>query len=71
MRSRNIPLVGLIFSDEEAELDARIVADNMKTIAEMARVKVLGRLPYCPDVRQAVKEFAPIGEALLKQLRAR
>lgn len=65
IRSRNIPLIGLVFSDEGEKLDMRIVADNMKTVAEMARVKVLGRLPYCPDIERAVKEFTPIGEALL------
>lgn len=68
MRRRNIPLVGLVFSDERKDLDALIVADNMKTVAEMAQVKVLGRLPYCADIGQAGKEFGPIGEALLQQL---
>lgn len=68
MRTRNIPLLGLVFSDEGPKLDQRIVADNMKTVAEMGRTRVLGRLPYCAATDKAVNEFVPSGEALLQQL---
>ena len=64
LRRRAIPVVGVVFSDEEGELDEQIVADNLRTIAEIGRVPVLGRLPRCRDLAVAREAFIPIGEAL-------
>ncbi|MEN8135102.1 MAG: dethiobiotin synthase [Thermodesulfobacteriota bacterium] len=67
MRSRQIPLTGVIFTDLE-EVDEVLVRDNMKTIAETGRIEVLGRLPHCRDSRELIGAFAPIGERILALL---
>lgn len=41
LRARNIPLHGVAFVGEEN-------SDNMRTIAEMGKVRALGRLPHLP-----------------------
>lgn len=70
LRSRNLPLVGVVFSDEAEELPAVIVEDNLRTIAELGRVPVLGRLPRCRDLAAARRAFIPIGAKLLPTVAA-
>ena len=67
MRSRQIPVAGVIFTDtiEEAEV---LVRDNMKTIAETGRVEVLGHLPHCRDQNELIGAFAPIGAKIVDLL---
>lgn len=64
LRRRGLEPVGVICSDEAAGLPEIIVNDNLRTIAEMGRVPVLGRLPRCRDRREARHRFAAIGEQL-------
>ncbi len=64
LRRRAIPVVGVVCSDEDEELPERIVTDNLRTIAELGQVAVLGRLPRCRDLAAAREAFIPIGEAL-------
>ncbi|MFH7320042.1 dethiobiotin synthase [Desulfurivibrio sp. D14AmB] len=70
MRSRKLALAGVVFSDEAEDLPAVIVEDNMRTIAELGRVSVLGRLPRCRDLAAARRAFVPIGEKLLPAVAA-
>jgi dethiobiotin synthetase len=44
LRSRDIPIVGVVFSDGREPGDETLIADNMKTIAEIGDIKVFGRL---------------------------
>lgn len=68
LRHRDIPVLGVVFSDATAEEDALVVADNMRTIAEMGRVQVFGRLLRCRDSVQARADFAPVGRAIAEAL---
>lgn len=64
LRTREIPVLGVFFSDAVANEDETIVADNMRTIAEIARVPVFGRLKRCSDFSSARKSFGPIGRKI-------
>jgi len=66
---RDIPVLGVVFSDAVAEKDELLVADNMRTIAEMGRVRVFGRLRRCVDPAQARLDFVPVGKAIAEALR--
>ncbi|MFA7382025.1 MAG: dethiobiotin synthase [Desulfurivibrionaceae bacterium] len=68
MRHRDIPVLGVVFSDAEPEKDGVLVEDNMRTIAEMGQVLVFGRLQRCPDPADACADFAPIGLAIAQAL---
>lgn len=66
LRSRNIPILGIVFSDEDSgmALDDLLINDNMQTIGEMGKVTVFGRLPRCDFYEDARNKFHPIGEAI-------
>jgi len=68
MRHRDIPVLGVVFSDAEPEEDEALVEDNMRTISEMGQVRVFGRLRRCPDPDGARADFAPIGLAIAEAL---
>ncbi len=66
LRCRQIPIVGIIFSDEKSYGDDDLlVRDNMATIARLTGLPVLGRLPRCTDFDEGRRFFVEIGEALL------
>lgn len=71
LRSREIPLLGVIFSDEEniGQYDEILLEDNMRTIAQFGRVPIFGRIRRCSTYAEAIKQFHPAGELLLKYLR--
>ena len=68
LRRRHIPVVGVVFSDAAAEEDEFLVADNLRTIAELGEVRVFGRLPWCRSLRERERYFQPIGEAVAAAL---
>lgn len=68
LHSRGIPVLGVVFSDQQEQEDDRLVEDNLHTIAETGRTRVFGRLPRLPDNGGAKKAFVPIGEAILAAL---
>jgi dethiobiotin synthetase len=68
LRTRKIPLLGVVFSDSEGPADERLVQDNMRTIEELGLVRVFGRLCRQADERDARAAFAPVGRAILAQL---
>jgi dethiobiotin synthetase len=70
LRSRNIPILGVVFSDEISGLASNdlLINDNMRTIREMGMVPVFGRMPRCDVYDDARREFAPIGEVILSAL---
>ncbi len=69
LRHRGIPVLGVVFSDAALDEDELLVADNMRTIAEMGRVQVFGRLRRCVDPVQARLDFIPVGLAIAEALR--
>ncbi|MCX5865827.1 MAG: dethiobiotin synthase [Deltaproteobacteria bacterium] len=69
LRHRGIPVLGVVFSDAALDEDDLLVADNMRTIAEMGRVQVFGRLRRCADPAQARLAFIPVGLAIAEALR--
>ncbi len=72
LRRRRLPLLGVIFCDDEndGQYEEMLLADNMRTIAELGGGPVLGRIRRCPTYAEAVKQFEPVGEALLARLKS-
>ncbi len=64
LRHRNIPVAGIVFSDEAAGLDERLVADNMAVIGELGRVEVLARIPRLDHASAAASFLAPVAARL-------
>jgi dethiobiotin synthetase len=71
LRQRELPLLGVVFSDEKEGMaaDDPLVADNMRTIADMAGVEVFGRLSRLGDYGQLERDFQPIGYAIWQRFR--
>lgn len=44
LKSRAIPIAGIVFSDGPGEIDPTLISDNMKTIEEIGKVPIFGRL---------------------------
>ena len=68
LRNREIPVLGVVFSDPEKEEDERLVQDNMRTVSEIGLVRVFGRLKRMQDAEEARIAFMPVGQAILDQL---
>lgn len=72
LRTRAVPILGVVFSDTEPQENQMLVADNMRTIAEIGRVEVFGRLRRVEADRKARLEesdFEATGQAVLRRLR--
>jgi dethiobiotin synthetase len=67
LRSRRIPIVGVLFTDSENEEEI-IARDNMRVISELGGVEVLGRLSFSSEIRKLIENFKPIGEKLFNLL---
>jgi dethiobiotin synthetase len=70
LRSRNIPIVGVVFSDGQEPADETLIADNMKTIAEIGNITVFGRLQRMTGSTApaaARKTFTAISNAVLEK----
>jgi dethiobiotin synthetase len=68
LRQREIPVLGVVFSDAAPEEDGLLVADNLRTIADMGQVRVFGRLRHCPEPDRARADFVPVGRAMAEAL---
>jgi len=68
LRKRNVPVLGIVFSDTAIQEDERLVQDNMRTIEEIGLVRVFGRLQRYQDTEKSQAAFMPIGQAILEQL---
>jgi dethiobiotin synthetase len=68
LRRREIPLLGVVCSDEEPEPPKLIASDNLATIAALGRTRVFGRLPRCRQSIAAHAAFAPIGAGIAAAL---
>ncbi|UCD66100.1 MAG: dethiobiotin synthase [Deltaproteobacteria bacterium] len=66
LRKREIPVLGVVFSDADTEEDERLVHDNMQTIEEIGLVRVLGRLQRHQENEQAKTAFVPFAQAILE-----
>lgn len=63
LRNRDVPVLGVLFTDGPEE-DAAIAADNLRTIAELGRVKLFGRLPWRESDDELIAAFQPLGDAI-------
>jgi dethiobiotin synthetase len=68
LRKRNIPVLGIVFSDPEREEDESLVQDNMRTIEEIGLVRVFGRLQRHQNIEKSRAAFMAIGQAILEQM---
>ncbi|MDA8164914.1 MAG: dethiobiotin synthase [Desulfobacteraceae bacterium] len=68
LRARAVPVLGVVCSDSGHDEDERIAADNLRTIADMGKVTVFGRLPRCRTAAEAAIAFRPVGDAIRKVL---
>ena len=68
LRQRGVPIQGVVLADSFPHEEETIVADNLRTIAELGRVDVLGRLPWCAEAAELHRHFAPIGALILSLL---
>jgi len=68
LRSRHIPVLGVVFSDPAEQENERVVQDNMQTIEEIGLVRVFGRLQRQQNDEAARSAFLPVGQAILEQL---
>jgi dethiobiotin synthetase len=67
LHRRDIPVIGVVFSDPPDPGDEVLINDNMKTIAELGATRVFGRLYRTADHGESrtVREiFAAIGRAI-------
>jgi len=69
LRRRQVPVLGVVFSDPEAQEDERLVQDNQQIIEEIGLVRVFGRLLRQQNEAEARSAFIPVGQAILEQLR--
>lgn len=69
LRGREIEILGVVFSDGQDPADEHIAADNLKTVAEVGRVKVFGRLPCCLTLAELKRKFQPIGRAIFENFK--
>jgi len=67
MQTRQIPILGVIFTDS-ADEDEVIVRDNMKIIAEISGIEVLGRIPFSEKRDVLINIFSYIGEKIYRLL---
>lgn len=68
LRARNIPIFGVVLSDTTNKENEIIVRDNLRTIEEIGKVKVFGRLPWCGSPEEAQLAFQPLGERIQSNL---
>lgn len=69
MRSRQIPVAGIIFTDTaDANENKNVVQDNIKIIGEIGQIEVLGHLPYHRKKKDLIEAFTPIGEGICSLL---
>jgi len=67
LRHREIPMLGVLSTDGPEE-DETIAADNLKTIAELGRIKVFGRLPRRDSDRELNAAFQALGREIVATL---
>lgn len=73
LRSRNIPILGVIFSDDENDsgFDEMLLEDNQRVIVEMGQVQVFGRLKRCLEFSEAQEAFEPMGRLILQVMQGK
>lgn len=70
LRARGLRVVGLIFNRIGNEWDETILTDNIRAIARLAGVPVLGEMPGMDERQYAAELFRPIGEAFYREWRS-
>ncbi|MFW5982398.1 MAG: dethiobiotin synthase [Candidatus Brocadiia bacterium] len=65
LHRREIPIIGIIFTNTQSRPDDAVHRDNPRIIETMSDVPVLGELPYLPGLNDVHKHFEPIGRTFL------
>lgn len=65
LRSRRMPILGIVFTRTSAQSDDVIMKDNIDTIRRISGERVLGEISWLERVDQYSPGFDPIGEAFL------
>lgn len=68
LRSRDIPVLGVVFSDETVLENSIIAEDNMLTISALGKIPVFGRMRRASSAQEADQAFAGIGEKIRASL---
>jgi len=68
LRQREITVLGVVLTDSIPDEEEAIVADNLRTLAEIGGVELFGRLPWCEAEPELHRHFAPIGAAIIARL---
>ncbi len=66
LKSRKIPILGIVFNDMYPDQDETILRDNAKISAALSGQKVLGRLPICLDLATAKKLSSTIFGSIMR-----
>ncbi len=67
LRSRNIDVLGIVFTRVSAKVDEIIAADNIKTIRTISGEVVFGEIGWLKDPTRYSPDFDPIGIDVLKR----
>ena len=65
LKTRKVPVLGVVFSDEKQAQDDIVITDNVRTIQEISGTEVFGRLPRYDFSHEACEAFRKIGEKIL------
>ncbi|MBU2102151.1 MAG: dethiobiotin synthase [Candidatus Omnitrophota bacterium] len=68
IRSRKIPIAGIIFNCCDKKVDRCVVRDNPRIVAQLGKTKVLGSLPYTRHPDLLYVKFKPVARAIEKAL---
>jgi len=65
LRSRGIPPLGLVFNRVDGSGNEELRRDNLRIIALLSGVEILGELPHLADPMRGLDAFDPIGRAFM------
>jgi len=64
-RSRNIPIVGVVFNQRDKDIPFEVIEDNPKSVEAISNIPLFGTLPYCSDLKKLLYSFSPIAEKII------
>ena len=66
LKSRRIPITGIIFNNNQKNQESLILKDNPKIVNSLTGVEILGTLPYEKSRELLYKRFTPIGDRIME-----
>lgn len=68
IRKRKMRIIGIVFNEHYDKSEAVILRDNPEIVRMLAKVEILGNLPWVQDEKLLYEKFVPIGDCILAQL---